>query len=142
MVGCATGVGPERAGADDGIVGVAVDVGDRREVEVDAGDCKLGSDQPAGVTREVEVIGGAERGRAEDWTAAPCVQAGDVAALLVDRDHRSRGGAVDRHSEACGGLGPTGCVGAEETDSTKPGGQQVGDLGRERRTGEGRQLHT
>ena len=61
----------------------------------------------AGVAGQVEVVDGSERGGAEDRAAAARVQPGDVAALLVDRDHRSRGGPVDGVVSAATASGPS-----------------------------------
>ena len=60
---------------------------------------QLGADGAAGGAGEGEVVGGAERGRAEDRAAVEGVQAGDVAALLVDGDDGARVGRPDRGAE-------------------------------------------
>ncbi len=81
----------ERAHADHRVARVGVDVGDRRQREVDAQPRRgvRPSSANAAVV-SVDVVDEAERRRARRVAAPRRVEAGDVAALLVDGDRRRR----------------------------------------------------
>ena len=87
-----SGSDAEAAGADDGVVGVAVDVGDRARgrgsTPTAASSC---ADPAADGLGELQVVGGAEGRGTEHRARLAGVQPGDVAALLVDRDHGAAG---------------------------------------------------
>src|SRR3954453_2658592 len=82
------GVRPEGPYADDGVVGVGVDVGGRRPVEVHAARGQAPAQLPCDTPGEVRIVHGAERVVAGERGARTDVQAGDVAALLVDGDQQ------------------------------------------------------
>ncbi len=77
----------ERAYADDGISRVRVDVRDRREIEVHAGRRELGAERGRDPLGELDVVDDTERAVAGVGAARCSLESGDVAALLVDRDH-------------------------------------------------------
>ena len=91
--------GPEASGADHRVVGVGVDVRDRAEVEGDADRGELEADRPPDRPGQREVVGRAEGQRPEHRAAVGHVQPGDVAALLVDRDHGA--GRDGAHARRC-----------------------------------------
>ncbi len=84
-------VGAERADPDHRVLGVRVDVRDRREVEVDA-DRRRARLRASAATRsrQLHVVDDAERGVARIRAAGPRLEPRDVAALLVDRDEQVR----------------------------------------------------
>ena len=93
------GVHAEAAGADDGVVGVAVDVGDRGEVEGDAHRRELVAHPAADGLGELQVGGAAECRGTEHGARLAGVQPADVATLLVDRDHGGGVGGADLRAE-------------------------------------------
>ena len=80
----------ERADADDRVLRVRVDVGDRREVEVDADGRQLGAHRRRHPLRELDVVDDAERPVAGIRASGRRFEPRDVAALLVDRDDAGR----------------------------------------------------
>ena len=92
----------ERAHADHRVARIGVDVGDRGEREIDAQLGEALTEAGARRRRQVGVVDEPERRRARRVAAPRRVEAGDVAALLVDRDHdvgtgRLQLGAQRRH---------------------------------------------
>src|SRR5690606_18653438 len=79
-------VASERAGADHGVVVLDVDVHRGCEVDGDADLGEFGADGLVDRGGQLRVVDGAERGVAGVGAAGGAVQAGDVAAFLVDRD--------------------------------------------------------
>ncbi len=79
-------VGAEGADTDDGVGRVGVDVGRGRPVEGDAAFGETAAEFPGDVAGQVGVVDGAEREVAGKGGTAAHLQAGDVAALLVDGD--------------------------------------------------------
>ena len=82
------GVRAERPGADHRAVRRAEHVGARREVDVDPERGQVGADRPVDRLGQRDVVHRAERGVARVRAAVRVRHPGDVAALLVDRDHR------------------------------------------------------
>ncbi len=80
---------PKRPHPDDGIDGIAVDVGVRGQVEVDTGSGELRAHRPRDRAGELDVVYGSEREVPRVRAACGSLQARDVAALLVDRDDES-----------------------------------------------------
>ena len=76
----------ERADADDRVLGVRVHVRDRREVDVHADRRQLGSHRRRDLLRQLDVVDGAESRVAGIRASRRRLEAGDVAAFLVDRD--------------------------------------------------------
>jgi hypothetical protein len=77
---------PERANADHGVLRVRVDVGDRREVEVDPDAGKLGAHRRRDAPRQLDVVDGTESGVPRVRAPTRGLEPRDVTALLVDRD--------------------------------------------------------
>ncbi len=75
-----------------GLSGLLLTSASGREVEGDADGGELGADPAPDVLGEREVVDGAEGRGAEHRARLAGVQPADVAALLVDRDHRVRVG--------------------------------------------------
>src|SRR5215207_7692862 len=117
-------VGTEAACADDGVARIAVDVGAGCEVEPHAGAGELSADTGGYGTRDVGVVVGAEGRVAGVGTAARGMQTGDVAALLVERQHR---GGVDSAYAPCelGDVRARCHVVAVEADAAKPFGVRI-----------------
>src|SRR4029079_1333711 len=80
------GVGPEGPYADHRVVRVGVDVGGRGPVEVDPALGEAAAQLSGDVPGQAGVVDGAEGQVAGEGRTAPDLQAGDVAALLVDGD--------------------------------------------------------
>lgn len=80
------GVGAEGPYADDGVVRVGVDVRGRGPVEVDPALGEAAAQLAGDVPGEAGVVDGAEGQVAGEGRAAADLEAGDVAALLVDGD--------------------------------------------------------
>src|SRR5438093_2016864 len=79
---------PEGAHANHRVQRLDVDVGDRREIQVDSGLVEITADRGGHVAGQREVIDLAQGQVAWIGAARPGLQTGDVAALLVDRNHR------------------------------------------------------
>ena len=82
------GVGAERPGADDRVVGGGVDVDRRRQVQIDAEGGQVGAERAVDGSGQGEVVDRAQRGVARVRAARQVRDPGDVAAFLVDRDDR------------------------------------------------------
>ena len=80
----------EGADADDGVLRVGVHVDHRGEVEVDPHLGQLSADRTRNLAGEGWITGGAEGEVARVRASRPRLQARDVAALFVDRDHELR----------------------------------------------------
>ncbi len=105
----------EAAYADHRVVRVAVDVDDRREVEVDPGRRERRSDRARDALGEVEVVHRAECGIARVRRSVGHVQPGDVAGLLIDGDEDVRAHRVHRGGQRREVVGRAD-VGAERAD--------------------------
>ena len=112
------GAVPERAGPDDRVPRGGVHVHRRRQVHVDADGGQVGPESPVHRPGERRVVDRAEGGVARVRTAGEVAQPGDVAPLLVDRDHRFRRRGAQRRSQRGQLLGP-GDVRAEERHARK-----------------------
>ena len=133
------GVRAEGPGADGRAVRRAEHVGARREVEVDPQGGQVGADRPVHRPGQDGVVHRAERGVARVRAAVGVRDPGDVAALLVDRDHR-----VD--PDSCGAKPGRQCahlirsrdVLAEERDPGQAAAERVEDPARGRGAGKRR----
>ena len=143
VAGDDVGRGAERADADDGVLGVGVDVDHGRQGHVDADVTEAPSHcrrHPAG---RVHVVQGAEGRVTGVGGAGRRLQAGDVATLLV-RQHQHRAEPVQRAGQP-GRLRLVRDVLGEPADPAQagvdPAGEPVGDVradetGHDRRVGE------
>ena len=86
VAGGERGVGAEGPDTDDRVVGVGVDVRGRRPVEVDPAFGESAAQFTGDGPGEVRVVHRAQRVVAGEGGAGAYLQAGDVSALLVDRD--------------------------------------------------------
>ena len=93
---------PEGARADHGVRRVGGDVEHRGEVEVDVAGAQQVSERPPGAAAQVGVADLAESPGGGQGGAGRGLQAGDVPALLVDRDHAVLGPRVDGAGEVAG----------------------------------------
>ena len=92
-------LGAEAARPDDGVLVGGVHVDHRCEVEVDAVCRQLASDGRRRGSRQRGVVEPPEQRVAGLGRARRVVQAGDVAALLVDGDDEARGGGPQRRAQ-------------------------------------------
>ena len=87
MPGHELGVGAERANSDHGVLRIGVDVGNGREIEIDARSSKLRAERRRHALGEFDVVDDAQRRvarvRAPGRRLEPC----DIAALFVDCEH-------------------------------------------------------
>src|SRR3954470_7817844 len=81
-----TGVGPEAAGTDGGVVVGAVDVHGRRHVEGDTDRGQFAADRAVDRAGQVDVVHYAQGRVARVRAAVGVAEPGDVASLLVGRD--------------------------------------------------------
>ena len=89
---------PNAAHADHRVVRVRVHVGDRREVQVDAGAREVGRDRARDGPRQLDVVDDAERAVPGYELPARRLEPGHVAALLVERDEQRRRVARAAHA--------------------------------------------
>jgi hypothetical protein len=97
QAGHAIGIAAERSIADDGVVGVGVDVQDRREIPGESGGVQLATDGTGHVAGQRRIIDAPQGGRGRG------IQKGlgkpdDTAALLIhaDQERLTCGGAESR----------------------------------------------
>ena len=120
-----------------GLSGFDVDVGDRSEVQRDAGRARArrrGRGRPARSSATSSIVPSASG--AGQRAAAAGLEPGDVAALLVDRDDGG-GGDPERSGQRPQLLRPRD-VAREEDDAAEPVGELAREPGRGRRPGEAR----
>ncbi|GAA4943599.1 hypothetical protein GCM10023238_06900 [Streptomyces heliomycini] len=120
------GVPAEGAHADHRVVGVGVDVGGRRPVEVDPARGEPAAQLAGDAPGQAGVVDGAERVVAGEGGAGADLQAGDVAALLVDGDQQVVPLGPQLRGEG-GDLLGGGDVAAEEGDGGEALGQPAAD---------------
>ena len=102
-----------------GIERIRVDVGARREGQIDAETADPLAEGRVGVGRQAYIVDESECGGAWRVAAAGSVETGDVAALLVDRDHDIGASAA----ELCAQLGDLHIVDdvlSEQQHATEP----------------------
>src|SRR5262249_5469540 len=80
------GLGAERANPDHGVVGIRVDVCDRREVEVDADRGQFVRDRSGGLLCQIDVVDRAKSPVSRVRAAGSRLEASDVAAFFVGCD--------------------------------------------------------
>ncbi len=80
-------VGAERADSDHGVLRIRVDVGDGREVEVDARICKLRTERRCHALGEPDVVDDSERAVTRIRAPGRRLEPRHVAALFVDCNH-------------------------------------------------------
>ena len=120
------GVRAEGPGADGRAVRRAEHVGARREVEVDPQGGQVGADRPVHRPGQGDVVHRAEGGVARVRAAVGVRDPGDVAALLVDRDHRVvSGGRRAQHGGQRAHLTGSRDVLAEEGDAGQAAAERV-----------------
>ena len=90
MTGDELRIRAERPDADDRVVRRRVHVGDRSEVEVDAGGGEVGSHRAGNRAGQLHVVDDPERPVPGIRAALSRFETGDVATLLVDRDDELR----------------------------------------------------
>ena len=116
-----TGLCTERTHADDWIDRVAVDVGHRREVEVDAGGGQFRADGARDRACELEVVDRAQGEVAGVRAASGRLQASDIPPFLIDRDDEA--GVLDMQPFGhCSQLGSRAHVARVQADAAKTGG--------------------
>ena len=113
------GRGAERAHSDDGIERIRVDVSARREGQIDAETADSLAEGRVGVGRQAYIVDESECGWAWRVAAAGSVETGDVAALLVDRDH-DIGASAAELSAQLGDLHIVDDVLSEQQHATEP----------------------